>query len=77
LLLGEHATSSLSERGHGCAGYSVGDGLPNGRIISDGKKEGVTQSDRCSSMTVQAMASCTVLAVKCFEVHDLIRWNDG
>src|ERR1700688_4241141 len=72
LFAGEHADCALCECGHWSAGHSVGDGVANGGIVSNGKKNWVAQCDRRASPTVQPVTCGAVLPVKNTEVDYLI-----
>jgi len=76
LFVGEHSASALREGGHRSAMYSIGSGAAYRGVVSDRQENGISQSDRRSSVSAGTVASRTVLSEEDIELYELIRRDD-
>jgi len=59
----------LREGGHRSALYSIGSGAAYRGVVSDRQENGISQSDRRSSVSAGTVASCTVLSEEDIELY--------
>src|SRR5690348_3741989 len=76
LFVGEHPARSLRERGHCSSAHSVGNRVANCGVVGNCEKNGICQSDGCSTFAVRTVASGAVLTVEQIKIYDLV-WREN
>src|SRR6266481_1850844 len=73
LLVGQHAAAALRKRRHRGAAHSAGNCLAHRRFVRNCQVYGVCKSNSRSAAAFRTVATCAVLRVQSFEIHNLIR----